>query len=80
MPVSAAVGKALSMRRVVVVGAGILGTMHAWAARRAGADVVHIDRDLEARGASVRNFGLVWVGGRRAGRELELARRRRGLW
>lgn len=63
-----------------MVGAGILGTMHAWAARRAGADVVHIDRDLEARGASVRNFGLVWVGGRRAGRELELARRSRELW
>ena len=68
------------MQRVVVVGAGILGTMHAWTARRAGAEVVHLDRDAGARGASVRNFGLVWVGGRRAGDELALARRSRQLW
>ena len=73
-------GQALSVRRVVVVGAGILGTMHAWMARRAGAEVVHIDRDREARGASVRNFGLVWVGGRRSGEELMLALRSRQLW
>ena len=64
----------------MVVGGGILGTMHAWTARRQGARVVHLDRDLEARGASVRNFGLVWVGGRRAGAELALAVRSRQLW
>ena len=80
MSVSGAVSQALLMRRVVVVGAGILGTMHAWMARRAGAEVIHLDRDLEARGASVRNFGLVWVGGRRAGQELALALRSRQLW
>jgi len=66
--------------RVVVVGAGIIGTMHAWMARRLGYEVLHLDRDLEARSASVRNFGLVWVGGRAAGAELDLALRSRQLW
>jgi FAD dependent oxidoreductase TIGR03364 len=66
--------------RVVVVGGGVLGTMHALAARRRGFEVVQLDREREARGASVRNFGLVWVSGRRGGAELDLALRARELW
>jgi FAD dependent oxidoreductase TIGR03364 len=66
--------------RVVVVGGGILGSMHAWMARRRGHAVVHLEREAEARGASVRNFGLVWVSGRAGGAELELALRSRELW
>jgi FAD dependent oxidoreductase TIGR03364 len=66
--------------RVVIVGAGVLGTMHAVAARRAGWDVVQIDADAEPRSASVRNFGLVWVSGRAVGPELDLALRARELW
>lgn len=66
--------------RVVVVGAGVLGSMHALTARRRGFDVVHLERDLAARGASVRNFGLVWVGARAGGAELQLALRARSLW
>jgi FAD dependent oxidoreductase TIGR03364 len=66
--------------RIVVVGAGILGTMHAHRAVAAGHEVVHLDRDAEARTASVRNFGLCWVSGRRPGAELELALRARALW
>src|SRR5580700_6478543 len=54
--------------------------MHAVAARRRGYEVVHLEREGEARGASVRNFGLVWVSGRRAGPELALALRARELW
>jgi FAD dependent oxidoreductase TIGR03364 len=65
---------------MVVVGAGILGTMHAFMARRAGFDVVLLDRDAEPRGATVRNFGLVWVSGRAPGHELEVALRARRLW
>jgi FAD dependent oxidoreductase TIGR03364 len=61
------------MERVVVVGGGVLGTMHAAAARRRGFDVLHIEREPEPRGASVRNFGLIWVSGRAAGPELALA-------
>ena len=67
-------------QRIVVVGGGVLGTMHAVAARRRGYQVVHLEREGEARGASVRNFGLVWVSGRRAGAELALALRARELW
>ena len=67
-------------QRIVVAGGGVLGTMHAVAARRRGYEVVHLEREAEARGASVRNFGLVWVSGRRAGPELALALRARELW
>jgi FAD dependent oxidoreductase TIGR03364 len=67
-------------QRIVVVGGGVLGTMHAVAARRRGYEVVHLEREAEARGASVRNFGLVWVSGRRAGAELGLALRARERW
>jgi glycine/D-amino acid oxidase-like deaminating enzyme len=66
--------------KIVIVGGGILGTMHAVHARRRGFDVVHLEREPEGRGASVRNFGLVWVSGRRAGPELALALRARQLW
>jgi glycine/D-amino acid oxidase-like deaminating enzyme len=59
--------------RAVIVGGGVLGTMHAIMARRAGFDVLHLERDAEARGASVRNFGLIWMSGRRAGPELAAA-------
>jgi FAD dependent oxidoreductase TIGR03364 len=66
--------------KIVIVGGGVLGTMHAVAARRRGYDVLHLEREPEGRGASVRNFGLVWVSGRRAGPELALALRARQLW
>ena len=69
-----------STQRAVIVGGGVLGTMHAVAARRRGLDVVQLEREAEARGASVRNFGLVWVSGRKAGPELGLALRARELW
>ena len=62
------------------MGGGILGTMHAVMAWRRGYAVTHLEREPEGRGASVRNFGLVWVSGRRAGAELALALRARTLW
>jgi glycine/D-amino acid oxidase-like deaminating enzyme len=65
---------------VVIAGGGVLGTMHAVMARRRGFEVVQLEREAEARGASVRNFGLVWVSGRKAGPELSLALRARELW
>ncbi|NIK57131.1 TIGR03364 family FAD-dependent oxidoreductase [Kribbella shirazensis] len=66
--------------RVVVVGGGVLGTFHAWEAVRRGHEVLHLEREPEARGASVRNFGLVWVSGRADGAEVALAQRARDLW
>lgn len=58
----------------------MLGSMHAWQAVERGHEVVHLERESEARGASVRNFGLVWVSGRSGGEELDTALRARELW
>ena len=66
--------------RAVVVGGGILGTWHALELARAGFSVDHLEADAAPTGASVRNFGLVWVSGRRAGDELEVALRARRRW
>jgi FAD dependent oxidoreductase TIGR03364 len=70
----------LNGQRTVVVGAGIIGTVHALFALARGAEVVHLERDLVPRGATVRNFGLIWVSGRAPGAELTLALRARELW
>jgi FAD dependent oxidoreductase TIGR03364 len=66
--------------RIVIVGGGVLGSMHAYLAGTAGCDVVLVEREDAARGASIRNFGLIWVSGRRGGDELGLALRARELW
>ncbi|MBF6158640.1 TIGR03364 family FAD-dependent oxidoreductase [Nocardia cyriacigeorgica] len=65
--------------RLVIIGGGILGTAHALAAIGRGHEVVQLEREPEARGATVRNFGLVWVSGR-SHAELELTLRSRQLW
>ncbi|MST31465.1 FAD-dependent oxidoreductase, partial [Acidimicrobiaceae bacterium USS-CC1] len=70
----------MSPERVVVVGGGVLGTFHAWEAVRRGFEVVHVEREAGARGATVRNFGLIWVSGRAPGAELTLALRARDAW
>jgi putative spermidine/putrescine transport system ATP-binding protein len=49
---------------MVVVGGGILGTLHAYEACLRGLEVVHLEREAGPLGASVRNFGLVWISGR----------------
>jgi len=64
----------------VIVGGGVLGMMHAVQARSRGMEVVQLEREAGPRGASVRNFGLVWVSGRAGGPELALAQRARTLW
>lgn len=70
----------LDGQRTVVVGGGILGTTHALFALLRGASVVHLERDLVPHGATVRNFGLIWVSGRAEDAELQLALRARALW
>ena len=64
----------------VVAGGGILGTWHAVELAAAGFVVDHLEAEAAPTGASVRNFGLVWVSGRRSGEELEVARRARRRW
>lgn len=65
---------------LAVVGAGIVGLAHAYAAAKRGKKVVVIDRDAQANGASVRNFGFVTVTGQGAGDCWTMARRARDIW
>jgi FAD dependent oxidoreductase TIGR03364 len=66
--------------RAVVAGGGIIGTWHALELAGAGFSVDHLEAEAGPVGASVRNFGLVWVSGRRTGAELDVARRARRRW
>lgn len=68
------------MESALVVGGGVLGTWHALELRRAGYSVQHLEAEAAPQGASVRNFGLIWVGGRRTGAELDAAQRSRHRW
>ena len=70
----------MSTERVVIVGGGVVGTMHALQACQRGWEVIHLEADAGPRRASVRNFGLLWVSGRAPGPELDLALRARRLW
>lgn len=65
--------------RITIIGGGILGTAHAVEAIHRGHEVIQLERETEARGATVRNFGLIWVSGRSHG-ELHAALRSRQLW
>ena len=65
---------------LAVVGAGIVGLAHALAAVRLGKRVVVLDRDAQANGASVRNFGFVTVTGQARGEVWRRARRTRAIW
>lgn len=65
---------------LAVVGAGVVGLAHALAAARLGKRVVVIDRDAQANGASVRNFGFVTVTGQARGEVWRRARRSAQVW
>ncbi|MDP3405231.1 MAG: TIGR03364 family FAD-dependent oxidoreductase [Brevundimonas sp.] len=65
---------------IAVVGAGIVGLACALAAARRGLSVVVIDRDAQANGASIRNFGFVTVTGQPRGRVWARAHRSRAVW
>lgn len=65
---------------LAVVGAGIVGLAHALAAVRGGRRVVVIDRDAQANGASIRNFGFVTVTGQQRGTVWRRAMRSRDIW
>ncbi len=66
--------------RLAVIGAGIVGVTIALEAAQAGLDVTIFERHSEPYGASVRNFGLIWISGRANGEELRLALAARRQW
>lgn len=73
----------MASRRVsdlIIVGAGIVGLAHALAAVKRGLKPLVIDRDAQANGASIRNFGFVTVTGQERGRVWSLARRSAAIW
>lgn len=65
---------------LAVVGAGIIGLAHAMAAVKRGLKVVVIDREAQANGASIRNFGLVVVSGQAPGTARRRAEYSRKVW
>ncbi len=65
---------------LAIVGGGIVGLAHALAAHRRGLRVIVLERDAQAVGASIRNFGFVTVTGQAAGTTWRRAMRSRDIW
>jgi D-hydroxyproline dehydrogenase subunit beta len=65
---------------LAVIGAGIVGLGCALAAANRGKRVVVIDRDAQANGASVRNFGFITITGQERGEMWGRAMRSRDIW
>ena len=65
---------------LAVVGAGIVGLACALAAAKRGKRVVVVDRDAQANGASIRNFGFITITGQARGEMWARALRTRDIW
>jgi len=66
--------------KVVVVGAGVVGTACAFHATSAGLDVTVVDRGAVGSGTTSRGEGNILLSDKEPGPELELARLSRALW
>ena len=65
---------------VIIVGAGIVGLAHALAIAKRGLKVVIFERNLDAVGASIRNFGMIWPIGQPKGELRDRSLKSREIW
>jgi len=70
----------MNNKRASVVGAGILGLAVAKTLAELGYKVTVIERSLNARGSSIRNFGMVWPIGQHIEKQLSRAIKSREVW
>lgn len=65
---------------VAIIGAGVLGLAHAYAAAKRGLKVGVFERSPKAEGASVRNFGMIWTVGQWGTPLAEVAQDSNRIW
>ncbi len=67
-------------KQAIVIGAGIVGLATARALSLKGFSVKVFERNQQAVGASIRNFGMVWPIGQPEGKLYDRATRSRNIW
>jgi len=70
----------MQQQSAIVIGAGIVGLACARALAEKGFSVTVFDRNVQAIGASVRNFGMIWPIGQPSGKLYNRAIRSREIW
>lgn len=73
-------GPIMNIFDVVVIGGGVIGMAMAIRAKRLGQSVGLVERDSIAKGASIRNFGMIWPVGQPEGQARKIALRSRDIW
>ncbi len=66
--------------KIAIIGSGIIGATIAHRLSKSDMEITLFEKDARPNGASVRNFGLIWISGRRGGEELRLALESRKIW